>query len=98
MRNREIEKLGNSRIIKLFSISLFLIFPISLTSCTWGVGERQKPAAAAAPYSFWVPDNVAAEFRQYPEGHPMREFFKMYVNQQRQLDAYHGYPGSYGTR
>ena len=80
---------------KVIFCVLFTI-AISLSGCTWGLDERHKPAVAACPTSFWVPDNVAGEFRNYPSGHPMREFFKMYVNQQRQLDAFHGYPSQYG--
>jgi hypothetical protein len=67
-------------------------------ACTWGLNERHHPAAAACPSAFWAPDPIAAEFRKYPEGHPMREFFKAYVSQQRQLDAYNGYPGVHGAR
>lgn len=82
----------------IFSILYLMPLTLYLTTCTWGLDERQKPAAAACPTAFWVPDPVAGEFRKFPEGHPMREFFKAYVSQQRQLDAYHGYPGVHGAR
>jgi hypothetical protein len=75
-----------------------MLFCVAIAACTWGLDERQKPAVAACPTAFWVPDPVAGEFRKFPEGHPMREFFKAYVSQQRQLDAYHGYPGVHGAR
>ncbi len=41
------------------------------------------------PAAFWVTDSVAAEFRAYPEGSAMREFFKNYVAQQKAIDAYY---------
>ncbi len=60
---------------------------ILLSACSH---EAVPPATAGqCPAAFWVPQNVADEFKKYPEGSPMREFFKSYVNQQRAIDQYY---------
>ena len=80
-----------NQIFLAFNLVLFLSF---VGACTWGIDYEKKGNMVVCPASFWVPDPVAAEFAKYPEGHPMREFFKMYANQQRKLDEYHGFTTS----
>lgn len=52
---------------------------------------RQLPESETnhCPSSFWAPDDVATEFKNYPPGSPMRQFFLNYVAQQRAIDEYY---------
>lgn len=66
-----------------------LILALAACNKPFTTYEKPKVQYGQCPIPFWIPDYVAAEFRKFPAGHPMNEFFRAYVRQQTQLEAYH---------
>lgn len=65
----------------------FIPLLLLLSSCVAMPGTYGKnPGSQACPQPFWANESVVAQFRRYPPGSEMREFYNMYVKQQKALE------------